>query len=423
MSVPGWRGLGAPSDLVVPLAPPGTSSENMVDRTHDLVTRALELLRGRLPSLGPGGGRLVLVTQGATGADPDPAGAAVWGLARSAQSEYPGRLTLVDIDGHPESAHRLPAALATGEPQLSVRAGRVYVPRLTGPTDAGPTRAADGFGSGTVLVTGGTGALGALLAGHLAERHGVRRLLLTSRSGPGAPGARLLRERIERAGARVDVVACDAGDRSALARLIDTCSADLTAVVHTAGVLDDGVLEGQTAGRVAAVLRPKADAAWYLHELTEGLPLSRFVLFSSAAGLLGNPGQAGYAAANAFLDALALHRTARGLPALSLVWGPWAGGEGMAARTGRTQDGVLRAVTAADGLALFDAALTAGGPVLAPLPLDRPSARPRRPLPPPLRDLLGPPGTPPNGDADPGTGPETATGGPVPDGTPDESPG
>ncbi|MFE7395947.1 type I polyketide synthase [Streptomyces sp. NPDC057557] len=400
--------------LVVSLVPPGPSAGSVAG-THGLVTRALELLRGRLPALTPGT-RLVLVTRGATGADPDLAAAAVWGLARSAQSEYPGRLTLVDVDGHPESVHRLPAVLAMGEPQLAVHAGRVHVPRLTRPAAVEPVRAGRFEADGTVLVTGGTGALGALLAGHLAERHGVRRLLLTSRSGPDAPGARRLRERIERAGGRVDVVACDAADRSALAGVIAACSADLTAVVHAAGVLDDGVLEGQTPGRVAAVLRPKADAAWHLHELTEDLPLSRFVLFSSAAGLLGNPGQAGYAAANAFLDALALHRTARGLPALSLVWGPWAGGEGMAARTGRTGDGVVRAVTAAEGLALFDAALAAGEPVLAPLPLDPAASRARRPLPPPLRDLSGPSGPPPAAAGEPGDGGGPASGtGRVPD--------
>ncbi|MGW5677017.1 type I polyketide synthase [Streptomyces sp. NPDC003860] len=397
--------------LVVSLAPPAPTADQPA-AVHDLVTRALELLRGRLPALPPGT-RLVLVTRGATGRNPELPAAAVWGLARTAQSEYPGRLTLVDVDDHPDSLRRLPAALASDEPQLAVRAGRVHVPRLTRPAPAEPAPAGAFPTDGTVLITGGTGALGASLAGHLAEHHGVRRLLLTSRSGPNAPGAGELRERIERAGARVDVVACDAADRSALARLIAGHGADLTAVVHTAGVLDDGVLEGQTPERIAAVLRPKADAAWHLHELTQDLPLSRFVLFSSAAGLLGNPGQAGYAAANSFLDALALHRTARGLPALSLAWGPWespgTGGEGMAVRTGRTGDGVLRAVTADEGLALFDAALTAGEPVLAPLPLDPAASRPRRPVPPPLRDVIPPP-------ADAGTRSDATE--PAPDETP-----
>ncbi|MFJ9867647.1 type I polyketide synthase [Streptomyces sp. NPDC101165] len=376
--------------VVVSLAAPTPSAAPAAD-TRALVTRALELLHDRLPALAPGS-RLVLVTRGATGPAPDLPAAAVWGLARSAQSEYPGRLTLVDVDDHPESLHRLTAALETGEPQLALHAGEVLVPRLT-QTAATPAPSAPFGEDGTVLITGGTGALGALLARHLTKHHKVRRLVLTSRSGPKAPGARQLQAEIGQAGGRVEVVACDAADRSALAEVVDRYAADLTAVVHAAGVLDDGVLEAQTPERIAGVLRPKADAAWHLHELTKDLPLSQFVLFSSAAGLLGNPGQAGYAAANAFLDALAVHRAALGMPALSLVWGPWSGAEGMAARTGRTSDGVLRAVTPAEGMALFDAALAADEPVLAPLPLDPKAGRQRRPVPPPLQGLLGPSGS------------------------------
>ncbi|MFF4038103.1 type I polyketide synthase [Streptomyces sp. NPDC001816] len=376
--------------VVVSLAAPTPSTTPAAD-ARALVTRALELLHNRLPALAPGS-RMVLVTRGATGPAPDLPAAAVWGLARSAQSEYPGRLTLVDVDDHPESLRRLMAALETGEPQLAIHAGKVLVPRLT-QAAATPSPSAPFSEDGTVLITGGTGALGALLARHLTGHHKVRRLVLTSRSGPTAPGARQLQAEIEQAGGRVEVVACDAADRSALAEVVDRYAADLTAVVHTAGVLDDGVLEAQTPGRMAAVMRPKADAAWHLHELTKDLPLSQFVLFSSAAGLLGNPGQAGYAAANAFLDALAVHRAALGMPALSLVWGPWSGAEGMAARTGRTSDGVLRAVTPAEGMALFDAALAADEPVLAPLPLDPKAGMRRRPVPPPLQGLLSPSGS------------------------------
>ncbi|MFF4569590.1 type I polyketide synthase [Streptomyces sp. NPDC001410] len=376
--------------VVVSLAAPTPSTTPAAD-TRVLVTRALELLHKRLPALAAGS-RMVLVTRGATGPAPDLPAAAVWGLARSAQSEYPGRLTLVDVDDHPESLRRLTAALETGEPQLAIHAGKVLVPRLT-QAPATPSPSAPFSEDGTVLITGGTGALGALLARHLTEHHKVRRLVLTSRSGPKAPGARQLQAEIEQAGGRVEVVACDAADRSALAEVVDRYAADLTAVVHTAGVLDDGVLEAQTPERIAAVMRPKADAAWHLHELTKDLPLSQFVLFSSAAGLLGNPGQAGYAAANAFLDALAVHRAALGMPALSLVWGPWSGAEGMAARTGRTSDGVLSAVTPAEAMALFDAALAADEPVLAPLPLDPKAGMQRRPVPPPLQGLLRPSGS------------------------------
>ncbi|MFF7122062.1 alpha/beta fold hydrolase [Streptomyces sp. NPDC008240] len=385
----GSREGDAPAVVVSLTAP--TPSTGPASGTRALVTRALELLRGRLPTLAPRS-RLVLVTRGATGPAPDLPAAAVWGLARSAQSEYPGRLTLVDVDDHPESLRRLTAALETGEPQLALHAGKVLVPRLT-QAAATPSRSASFGEDGTVLITGGTGALGGLLARHLTEHHKVRRLVLTSRSGPKAPGAHRLQAEIEQAGGRVEVIACDAADRSALAEVVDRYATDLTAVVHTAGVLDDGVLEAQTPERIAAVMRPKADAAWHLHELTKDLPLSRFVLFSSAAGLLGNPGQAGYAAANAFLDALAVHRAALGMPALSLVWGPWSGAGGMAARTGRTGDGVLRAVTPAEGMALFDAALAADEPVLAPLPLDPKAGTERRPVPPPLQDLLRPSGS------------------------------
>lgn len=352
---------------------------------HTLSVRALDRLRARLA----GSGRLAVVTRGAADAAPDLPAATVWGLLRAAQAEYPGRLTLVDVDGRPESLRLLPAALGTGEPQLAIRDGLLRVPRLA----AAPGATADGsLGRGAVLITGGTGSLGALLARHLVDRHGVRHLVLASRRGERAPGAQALRSELEGAGARVDLVACDIAERDQLASLIKEFGPDLTTVVHTAGVLDDGVLEAMTPERLTAVLRPKSDAAWHLHELTKDLPLSQFVLFSSAAGLLGNPGQANYAAANSFLDALARHRTALGLPALSLAWGPWADDDGMAARAGRVHGGAVRAVSPEQALALFDAALSSGEPVLAPLPLDRsPGALPAgAPVPPPLRGLLRP---------------------------------
>ncbi|MEV6669547.1 type I polyketide synthase [Streptomyces sp. NPDC051162] len=396
--------VAEPDDLglrsVLPGPPAGTGSALIslsclssgagpVADTHTLTARALAVLRTHLSAPAAPGSRLVVVTRGATTAVPDLPAAALWGLVRSAQAEYPGRLTLVDTDGRPDSLRLLRAAVATGEPQLSLVEGTVRVPRLVGadtPQGGSPVE-------GTVLVTGGTGALGGLLARHLVTRHEVRHLVLVSRHGLSSPAARRLREELEESGARVDVIACDAADRTRLAAVVETYAHRLKAVVHTAGVLDDGVLEALTPGRLAAVLRPKADAAWNLHELTRRLPLSHFVLFSSAAGLLGTAGQANYAAANTFLDALAQHRTALGLPALSLDWGPWAGGEGMAARTAapdRAMDGVLRAVPPAQGLAMFDAALGSAEPVLAPLLLDR-SRRPAtagQPVPPPLRGLL-----------------------------------
>jgi mycoketide-CoA synthase len=217
---------------------------------------------------------------------------------------------------------------------------------------------------GTVLITGGTGTLGILLARHLVREHGVRHLLLASRQGPAAVGAHALRQELEAAGAHVVIAACDVSDRSAVEALLAAIPSahPLTAVVHAAGVLDDGVLTALTAERLASVLRAKADAAWYLHELTQAQDLTAFILFSSVAGVLGSPGQANYAAASAFLDALAHHRRARGLPALALDWGLWVQETGLTAHLdnaarGRMARGGVRAITTEQGLALFDAAL------------------------------------------------------------------
>nr|AFG19419.1 MycD1 [Streptomyces flaveolus] len=251
---------------------------------------------------------------------------------------------------------------------------------------------------GTVLITGGTGSLGALLARHLVTEHGVRNLLLTSRRGPDAPGARELAADLTALGATVNVAACDAADRDALARLLGSvpATAPLTAVVHTAGVVDDGVLGALTSERMATVLRPKADAALNLHELTCHLDLAAWVLFSSAAGVLGNPGQANYAAANSFLDGLARVRRTEGLPALSLAWGLWAHAGDMTGTLTETdlrrteRDGML-GLAADEGLALFDAALTAGQPALVPARLDLSVLRGRAAagdLPPMLRALV-----------------------------------
>ncbi|MFI7359258.1 type I polyketide synthase, partial [Streptomyces avidinii] len=332
--------------------------------------------------------RLAVLTEGAVAAvdteRPDPALAAVWGLIRSAQSEQPGRFTLVDTDGRPESVRALARALASAEPQLVVRAGRTSTPALrrhrptAGATAPAAAPATAAFGADShVLLTGGLGTLGRLLARHLVKHHGVRQLLLTGRRGAATPGAQELTAELTSLGAEVTVAACDTGDRAALAALLAAVPADrpLTAVVHAAGVTDDSVLAGLTGQRMTAVLRPKADAALHLHELTRDLDLSAFVLFSSLAGTLGSAGQGNYAAANAFLDALAQRRRGEGLPALSLAWGLWAQesaltGDLGAADLNRLARSGIGALSAEEGLDLFDAAVASGAAVLTAAHLD-----------------------------------------------------
>ena len=250
-------------------------------------------------------------------------------------------------------------------------------------------------GNGTVLITGGTGTLGGLLARHLVDRHGVRHLTLVSRQGTAAPGAQELVEELTGLGAQVRVVACDVSDRAAVAGLVEGVSAEhpLTAVVHTAGVLDDGTITSLTPERVDTVMRPKADAAWYLHEATAGLDLAAFVLFSSFAATSGGAGQGNYAAANAFLDALALHRHAHGLPAASLAWGWWADTSSMTGRLGHSDYARLgragvRAMPAAEALALFDLACRRPEAYLAPIRLELPRHGGSGPVPPLLRGLV-----------------------------------
>ncbi|MFI9552536.1 type I polyketide synthase [Nonomuraea endophytica] len=359
--------VDAPQAVLVPFEP---DADDLPYSVHDALYQALDLVQGWVGDERFWQSRMVFVTRG-----PAVVTGPLWGLVRSAQAEHPGRFALADVDAGFTDWELL---AATDEPQLRARGGSLQIPRLTrrtggpaGATPAGPSTADPGppapapdlvlastLARGTVLVTGGTGALGGLVAERMAARHGVRDLVLVSRSGPDAPGAAELTGRLESLGARVTIAACDVSDRDALGRLVGGI-AELAGVVHTAAVLDDATVAGLSATQLDTVLAPKADAAWRLHELAGDRPL---ILFSSVAGVIGTAGQANYAAANAFLDALAEHRHALGLPAVSVAWGAWEtgmAGELSGADVVRMSRAGVAALTAEQGLELFDAILTA----------------------------------------------------------------
>ncbi|WP_213455425.1 type I polyketide synthase [Rhizomonospora bruguierae] len=357
-----------------------TAGGEMPDAVRAVTGDVLTRVRSWLADERSAAARLVVVTSAAAAVTGDAdlselAQAPVWGLIRAAQAEHPGRIVLVDTDGTDAARRLLAAAAALGEPELAIRDGRLFVPRLT--RTPVPDTPAPWDATGTVLVTGGTGGLGALVARHLVAEHGVRSLLLTSRRGLAVPGAAELAAELTALGARVAVAACDVSSREAIAEVLATVPADrpLTGVVHAAAVVDPGLFESLTPEHLDAVLRPKADGAWHLHELTRDLDLTAFVLYSSAGGLVLPAGQANYAAANVFLDALAHHRRAAGLPATALAFGMWAVNTGLGGELGdadleRMARLGLPALPASEGLALFDDALRAGPAVVAPLRVD-----------------------------------------------------
>jgi acyl transferase domain-containing protein/acyl carrier protein len=371
--------------------------EDVAGDARQSTYEALDLVREWLADERLSASRLVVVTRTAVaateGETPDVSLAPVSGLVRAAQTEQPGRLLLVDVDDDPASWQVLADVAALGEPETAVRAGRVRVPRL-----ARVTASADGAveldPAGTVLVTGGTGGLGAVVARHLAGAHGVRHLLLTSRRGVRAPGAEALVSELAELGAEATVAACDVADRTAVAALLGSIPGDrpLTAVVHAAGVLDDGLVGSLSREQVDRVLRPKADAAWHLHELTQGLPLTAFVMFSSLAGIWGNAGQANYGAANAFLDGLAAFRRGRGLPGAALGFGLWSAG-GMAGGLGeadlrRLESAGVLPLSDAEGLAALDAGLAGDRAALVPARLDLKALGAQDPVRPLVRQLV-----------------------------------
>ncbi|WOR03154.1 type I polyketide synthase [Mycobacterium marinum] len=364
---------------------------DLLHRVHTLTQHTLAGLQNWLNRPDTTDTHLVVLTRHAitTSPDdlaPDPAQAATAALIHTTQNEHPNRITLIDIDNTPTTAQTLTNVLATltnptsapTEPQLALRHGTPHTPRLT-PTTAETTTTTsppvEFDPAGTVLITGGTGMLGAVFAEHMIAQYGARHLLLVSRSGPDAPGADNLYQRLTQLGAQITITACDTSDPTQLATLLANIPSEqpLRAVIHTAAVLHDAVLTELSPDQLDTVLTAKADTAWHLHQLTAHIDLDAFVMFSSAAGVLGAQGQANYAAANAFLDALAHHRHHHGLPATSLAWGYWQT-PGIAAHLDTVNQARftrnLIPITTEHGLALFDAALVSRQPHLVPAPLN-----------------------------------------------------
>ncbi len=355
---------------------------------REMCEEALERIQAFLGSEESEGARLAIATAGAIATteeeSPELSLAPLWGLVRSAQSEHPGRFALIDTDGSEASDEALAQAAAQDqEPQVALREGRALVPRVARalapeqeeePVSLDPEK--------TILISGGTGALAAQVSRHLVSEHGARHLLLASRSGARAEGARELKQELTELGAEVRIEACDVSDRTALGGLLDSIPSahPLGAVIHTAAVLEDGTVESLDPESLATVFAPKASAAQHLHELTRDTELDAFVLFSSAAGALGSPGQANYAAANVFLDALAARRRAEGLPATSIAWGAWVQQSGLTAELGeadlkRMRRAGIEPLTDAQGLELFDACLGSPRPLCLAIGLNRAGLR------------------------------------------------
>ncbi|WP_305144081.1 type I polyketide synthase, partial [Streptomyces sp. EN23] len=438
-------GAEVPDVVVLRVGGPGTGNADSddvttaADRARTTTAQVLGALTAWLADDRFTTSRLALLTRHAAPAtdDPDLAQAPVWGLVRAAQAEHPGRFLLLDVqetrenpdadeapvpsgtreagDAVPDTA--LSTALGAGEPEIMIRDGALFVPRwrraatvrADGPGTGGAGASETGLRAGfpdSVLITGGTGGLGAAVARHLAGQHGVGELVLVSRRGPEAPGAETLCAELTALGARVTAVAADVSDRNAVAALF--ADHPVRGVVHAAGVLADGLVESMTPDRLDAVFRPKADAAWHLHEL--GGDLDTFILFSSATSAIDATAQGNYAAANVFLDALAAHRRARGLPAQSLAWGFWSE-DGMgtrleAADLARVHRTGIASLPTDEALELLDTAIATGEPNVAPVRLDTSVLRTREEeLPVVLTDLVRRPKSRVRAEADRNTTP------------------
>jgi acyl transferase domain-containing protein len=382
-------GAAVPDTVIVRVARGGGGEHSPV---HQVLAALQSWLREELTACR----RLAVLTRGAVaalpGEAPDPALAAVWGLVRFAQQEHPGQLVLIDTDEAPASLHAVRAATVGDEPQVAIRAGVAMVAGLAQGRAGRGTRALSA--GGTVLLTGGTGTLGRVLARHLVMKHGVRHLVLASRRGPEAPGAADLAAALTAMGAAVSVVPCDVSQREEVAALLAGIPTQhpLTAVVHAAAALDDGLIGTLTSDQVSRAMSTTADAARHLDELTSDHDLAAFVMFSSCAATFGGVGQGNYAAANAYLEALAQRRQARALPATALAaWGLWAHRSELTAgaetdRLGELAPGVpIAAMSTKECLAVFDATWLSDQPVFVPVRLA--STAPGQPTASVLRDL------------------------------------
>ncbi|WP_286014407.1 MULTISPECIES: type I polyketide synthase, partial [Nocardia] len=377
-------GASPPAVVVAPIVAPADT--DVPGAVHAVTRQTLELLQDWLsaPVTAHADTRLMIVTTRAMAVEkdvaPNLATAAIWGLVRSAQAEHPDQLVLADLELDPVDDparwwREVELAAGAGAAQVAVRGGHIRVPRLRHAPATVP--AAPVFDAeSTVLITGGAGGLGAQVARHAVREHGVRSLVLASRGGASA-AARALSAELTELGARVRLAACDVTDRAAVHELVASIGDEfpLRAVVHCAGVLADGVIASMSAAQLDRVLAAKVDGAWHLHEATRDLNLAGFVLFSSVAGVVGAPGQANYAAANVFLDALAQWRQVAGQAATALAWGFWEQDTAMTQQLGeldiaRLADLGVAALSVDEGLALLDAALSRTTPALCPVRLD-----------------------------------------------------
>ena len=365
---------GAPERLII-LAIDQEQSELMT-RLQINLNNALNQLQSILTRAELSNCELLWITKGAIATnlqaeDLELSYAPLWGMVRSARNEYPQRsIRLIDLDVDTDVELLNSAINTEQEPEIALRAGVMYAPRLqavaqTKDIDKLPLSMPNIVDTaGTVLISGGTGELGSLVARHLVNNYGLKQLLLTSRKGMAAAGAKELKAELEEQGANVEIAACDVSDYASLKAVVETISAStpLVGVIHCAGALDDAVVLEQNEEKLKKALLPKVSGAWNLHQLTKDKELAMFVMFSSLSGVMGGPGQSNYAAANTFLDALAAYRKQQGLAAQSLAWGLWQQqGQGMtahlnAADLARMKRQGISALTQQEGLQLFDRA-------------------------------------------------------------------